>query len=333
MRRRSAAASLIVLLAGAAACDRSAPAPSVDPAVYSEARDLAAELPLAEIHRETHRIDFGDAGSRRHLLEGWGADEIDGLDATTFAWGLGVSSLVEFTVLEPRNLKVVGRCRAFRWQDAQRQTVTVEVNGRRIRDLRLEGKMTEIRFTLPAEDLARGRNRLRFLYSYHGSPSRVIPGSADSRQLAVAWDFLRFGTERDELTLVAGAEGLFVPAGSEMRTYFRLDGPGYLLIDGLERGGRGRRLRVSVRVDGGVEGSEWVIEVPSGPTAIDLGNPPVSLVEIRLTALPARSGSGDPSGVLVRAPELRSRPTPTDAPVPATEAAPPGRPHVIVYLP
>ena len=40
-----------------------------------------------------------------------------------------------------------------------------------------------------------GINTFRFVYDYTESPAKVLPGSGDTRQLAVAFDYIAFRPE------------------------------------------------------------------------------------------------------------------------------------------
>ncbi len=315
-----------------AACAEPA-APPVDEAAFPVVRELAAELPLAEVHAETRRIDFGDPGQRAHLLEGWGDDETDGA-GTSFVWGLGESSTVELNLLEPRDLAVTARCRAFRWPGAPDQRVTVEVGGREVERLRVGGDFRELRFTLPAETLERGRNRLRFVYAHHRAPREVVAGALDPRPLAVAWDELRLApaTPAASPPPEARSDGLYLPTGTEVRAYLRLASESVLVLPGVEREGAARRLRLDVGFGArGADRVETEARAPSGPSVVGL---PAGLVEIRLAALADGGPGAEPSGLILRDPVIRSRPAPRagapPAPAPAVDGA--QRPHVVVYL-
>jgi len=45
---------------------------------------------------------------------------------------------------------------------------------------------------IPATYLTKGINRFRFVYGYTESPAKVEPGNGDTRELAVAFDYLAF---------------------------------------------------------------------------------------------------------------------------------------------
>lgn len=341
-RHRRRLAPALVLLA-AAGCTGPQVEPAFDEAVFSVVRDMAADLVSAEVVSETRRIDFGRPEDRGHLLDGWGDDEVDSGDGTTFVWGTGGSSLLDFTLLEPRELQVRARARAFRWPDAPVQEVTVTVNGHQVRSLDVGGGMQELRFTLPAATLRPGRNELRFDYLYSRPPREVIAGSPDPRPLAVAWDELWLWPRSAGLeTRPALREGgVFLPLGTEVLLFLRPETDVYLVLREFELEGRSRRLRTETRFGAGGESVMTVVESPPGDvSAIPL---PRGLVEVRLAALVDGSPRREPGGVLIKDATLRSRPPrPTAAPPEAAppEAAPPAakagggpvRPNVVVYL-
>jgi hypothetical protein len=77
------------------------------------------------------------------------------------------------------------------------QGMTTYVNGRLLKHIPLvPGEWQSYTIHLANADLTGGINTFRFVYDYTASPSRVLPGNGDLRQLAVAFDYIRFRPER-----------------------------------------------------------------------------------------------------------------------------------------
>jgi hypothetical protein len=76
-----------------------------------------------------------------------------------------------------------------------KQLVKIFLNGKLLGELELEEGWHTYSLDLPHSYLRHGVNSIRFLPRYIASPVKVIPGSTDSRRLAVAFDYLALQSE------------------------------------------------------------------------------------------------------------------------------------------
>ena len=198
------------------------------------ALDLAADLPAAEVRKEVGGIDFGTAGARAYLVDGWYGNERAEWGGGTFVWSRGASSVLEVDVMIPRDLHAVLRCMPFALPGAPPQAVAVEVNGRRLTEIALAPGFADYTITLPGDSLVPGRNRLTFHYRWTAPANR-----AGGRRLAVAWDSLLFRPAPQAAAEEPQAEGdgderaLFVPFGVEVDYFCDLVGEATFSHGGL----------------------------------------------------------------------------------------------------
>jgi hypothetical protein len=76
-----------------------------------------------------------------------------------------------------------------------KQVVQIFVNGALLGALELEGGWHTYQLDLPPSSLRLGVNSIGFRYGYTASPAQAIPGSTDTRRLAVAFDYLTVQSE------------------------------------------------------------------------------------------------------------------------------------------
>lgn len=272
--------------------------------------DLAAELPVAEVHREVAEIDFGAPGADSHLLHGWSWNERapapDGGE-TTFTWGLGEGSSLRFFLVAPRELRLALRVMPFPEPEETPQEVTVQVNGHPVERLVLDPArqpgwaVHEV--PVPREALAAGWNTAAFHYRRSVTP-RELGLSGDTRPLAVAWDRLRIepaaasneGPEApSRAPSEAGSEGaLRLPLGSAAAYHAPIPPGSRLALDGLRSSGAGGRLVVELRREGGVpvelasfgpSGRRRSVELPEAGGG--------RLARLTLRAVPEAWGTGE----------------------------------------
>jgi hypothetical protein len=86
-------------------------------------------------------------------------------------------------VLEPRLYPLT-------YRNSPRQTVTVYINGTFQDRLTLEPGWVRYRVKVPASVVRPGVNEITFKYGYAVEPAKVFPGSADTRWLAVGFDYV-----------------------------------------------------------------------------------------------------------------------------------------------
>jgi hypothetical protein len=137
---------------------------------------------------ERYVIDFGDPRREFALLTGWGREEQWG-DGTVQWSNDRESSLVVF-LGAPVDRVLEVRLRPFDYPGSPPQTVSIAVNGTRRHTLVLDPAWAVYRIPVQASFFRRGLNTFTFTYGYAVEPARVIPGNADTRMLAVAFDYL-----------------------------------------------------------------------------------------------------------------------------------------------
>jgi len=301
--------------------------------------DLVDKFPTAEARTETLLINFGAPEARPLLIDGWTIRK--GTRAARSTWGIGSESSLRFFVFDPADLDVRFRCRPFTFKDAPEQRITVVVNGRTIDQITLGRMAARYQFTIPRAALVAGENRMVFRYAYSQAPSVLNPDTGDSRPLAVAWEWLQFGSARQVARPSVSADGdaaLVVPAGSEL-DYFVKVAPGTVMtVDDVVPLGSDAAHRPELRLQ--IQTSDSParqIPIPrrakTTPRVIPL---PVSTEQIARIAIQVPSGGRPPSdgsGWRLVRPALR-------AAKPGNEAggstlaggAVPDRPNVIIYL-
>jgi arylsulfatase A-like enzyme len=294
--------------------------------------DLAAELPLAEVRREVGRIDFGTPAGRAYFRSGWYENE--NTRHGTFVWSKGETSILEFFLASPRDLRAEIRCIPYKFPDGSPQVVSVEANGRRIADLELRPGSQDYTVELPGEALTAGTNLLSFRYRHVSQPRR----DNGRRRLAVKWDVLRFrpalqpGAEEPRARAKGSSPAsLYLPFGAEVTYYLDLPSAGVLSLGGMkgDGGSEGRLELYAQEEDEEIDDLE-PLRPGTGARSIELPGEGEHLLRLTLRAVgerPAATG-----GLLLEAPAVLAVPRPR-----AVAAAPPakpaaGRPNIILYL-
>jgi len=137
---------------------------------------------------EDYVLDFGAPNREFVLLTGWSGDERWG--ATTVQWSSDRESSIYLYLNERADRVLEMRVLPLAYEGSPRQTVAVYVNGALHERLTLERGWTQYELKLPANLFRTGLNEVTFKYGYAVSPALVIPGNADTRTLAVMFDYL-----------------------------------------------------------------------------------------------------------------------------------------------
>lgn len=316
-RLRTLALSSLLLLLSACGGDSEPRAP------LATFHDFTAGLDLAEVQREPGLVDLGTPGARPLLRGGWAQDEADG--GRTFVWSDGPESEIEFFVASPRDIPLTLRGQPYQAEGTPPQEVILVLNGETVGRVAVAG---ESRTVLPERYLREGMNRLALRYAWTRSP-----GNGDRRQLAMAWDLLRFETGIDEQARLRAAGGqLSLPFGWRIDSFLRLPEGAVLSLEGLRsRDGHPGELRVTLQPEGGEEQELARIE-PDGETeTIEIGGS--GLVRLSLTAVPGEAGAAG-SGLVLRRPILLVPKAADAKPAPAalTAARQAPRHNVILYM-
>jgi len=292
--------------------------------------DLAELFPAARSGAETARLDLGSDASRPYLVSGWGPRAQSG--GVEFQWGQGERSELRFDVGEPRELELTLRGWPLAFAGAPPQTVAVDVNGRAVATLALEPGPHGYRVAIPGDALVRGENRLGLRYAWARAPRDVIPGAAERRPLAVAWDGLRVRDAREHGApgVETGPRGpvLRLPLDAWVDYALRVPDGGVLRSAAVEAYGapEGAALEVVTEPAGGPRVATRI--APGGALALPLPDAGGAPLRLSLRAL-GTAAAGSAAGLRLEAPALDVAGASAPAPPPRASAPPP---NVVVYL-
>jgi hypothetical protein len=138
----------------------------------------------ATLWPEDYRIDFGAPDRTFALLTGWAGTEPWG------QWSNDRESSIYLHLEDLADRVLQMRLQPMAYPGSTRQTVAVHVNGTPHGRLTLEPEWAQYELALPASLFRPGLNEVTFRYGYAIAPTKVIPGSADTRTLAVAFDYV-----------------------------------------------------------------------------------------------------------------------------------------------
>jgi arylsulfatase A-like enzyme len=296
--------------------------------------DLVGELPFGEKIAEPGVIDLGTPAARRFLREGWSSDEVSPASHETFVWSLGPRSVLDFTLPQARDLVVELRGEPFDAGKGRRQEVTATLNGAAPQTFAIAAGSHEYPLAFPAGATRVGANRLELRYAWTARPHDVT-GSADGRELAVAWDRVHVvGLTREAAAgprAVQEGRALFMPWGTSVRYYLHLPCDSRLSIRRLAATGKGT-LEVEEERDGQPATAIAKVRIggADGPgRGVEAALPLCSVVRL---SLKAAAGPGEPGGLTLVAPTiLQPPPSPLPTRVPAPRGTP-ARPSIVVYL-
>jgi len=139
-------------------------------------------------------IDIGTLTAQKYLSDGFSYPETWGETATTFVWSTAAAS--KATVAFPKidaDLTMTLRMHPFSSPGLPQQTVEVLLNGQTLGTLPLHDDFETYTLPLPKSLLTSRAVTIQFRYGYSLSPKKATNGqSQETRQLAVAFDFIRF---------------------------------------------------------------------------------------------------------------------------------------------
>jgi arylsulfatase A-like enzyme len=198
--------------------------------------------------------------------------------------------------------------------------------------------MREYSIELPGSAIQTGRNTLQIRYSSSVSPYE-INGSGDHRQLAVAWDWIRFDLEPPKVAPVSDSDFdlLTLSAGTQVDFFFLVRPGDRLTIDEIANPGAPRvRLEVSYSEDGAPE-LELVSADEVRPShSIELPAQLQTPARLRFRTF-VRDGRNQTAQPLqIRGARVESRlgsASPPDSQIGSSESQPRAdRPNVLLYL-
>ncbi len=329
--------------------------------------DFARQLSQATLEPETRFLDLGTREARPYLLSGWSIDEL-WQGKTSFVWAMGQAAAVRFFRSSPGPFTLYFRCRPFAAAGAAPQAIATVVNGTAVGLTRPGPDFQTYRLTIPGTALRAGENRLELRFAVSEAPPAGPGGAIERRRLAVAWDWIGFGTPvapppRADTPATAAAGALSLPCGNLLDFYLVVQPGSLLRWQSIRPWGPaaavpGSRLEIQVEWDGG--GGKTLRVSPAGfssPQSLALDNREPALARIGFLAVPGREPDGGaPAGLTLESPELLGTApepqrvgagvvlreaaglplgaaalTPQDAaPAPTPAAAP--RPNVVLYL-
>lgn len=292
--------------------------------------DLLDELPLAEAVATPNTIDLGAPGARPFLGPGWSSQDERWAGTWSFVWATGATSTVRFHVIGDAPSVIRFRARPADSPSGETQVVTARLNGMNLGSVELAPGANVYPIPLPDGAVVDGVNELELSYAFH-----VGATGTDSRDRAVAWDWLRMVVRGDSAagreepaTVSVGASGLQLPLGTRLDYYLDLRPRSALVLEAVGSGNHpGLRLAVET-LDAG--GTRQTSEVTAGELAAGVRLEVVAAGPARLSLRAIADPSG--RGATLRAARLEAG----DAVAPDI-AAPPhsirlARPNIIVYL-
>jgi len=316
---RRAAAALLTAPLLLAACTA--------PATYF---DLLEEFPLAEVARTPHTIDLGAPEARGFMGSGWSSQDERWAGGWSFVWATGASSVVRFEVVGTLPAVLRFRARPAVAPTGEQQTVTFVLNGTTIGAVDLAPGTEVYRVVIPDDAIFEGENELELRYAF-----KVGASEADSRDRAVAWDWLRLVTrdgseaDPDESTTASVEEGgLQLPLAMRVDYFVELR-PGTRLV--VEAAGSGNHPQAELVVETlEVDGTRLTYDVAGdqlgGSVSVELA----ATGPVRLSLRVAADPSG--RGVNLRAARLEANASGAVDTAARPESIALERPNVIVYL-
>ena len=337
-RRRAVAAILLGLICGLSVIYYFARSPDSDIADTRVLLDLAAEFRLAQIQRETEFVDLPSQGAR--VLFGDGQVDIPLGASTARVWSIGDSSSVDFYTSTGKERVLVASGEPFLFPGAPTQRVDLSVNGTSVGEIALAPDVGEVRWTIPSSVLRIGQNRLTFSYGYSRAPKDVLPGSLDSRPLAVSWDWIRFEATHSASVPSLDAESQIVlPFRSQVDYFLSLPagsilelGAVKMLPAAMSMEPTGTSLIVEVEHDLNGTITEHRLTPSTEPQRLPL-NEPAGVVRLSLRGLQGRSTAAGTDSAL-RLSSVRVVAPENDVPTAATgdKEVSLSRPNILVFV-
>lgn len=141
---------------------------------------------------DTILIDFGTIESEMFLGNGWSKNEVifDQQGQMDYRWSDRENSSI-FVPLLKANYLMKLRIFPFVYPEAPLQTVKIYINRKFLTEVKVT-KFQEYSVPIGSEYLENGLNELRFKYAYITPPKQVLNGSSDNRNLAIAFDYIKF---------------------------------------------------------------------------------------------------------------------------------------------
>lgn len=212
---------------------------------------LVTQFGRATFAPETWLIDFGLPEYRQYLLTGWSADERWADRRFSFVWATGPASAIRMNRYRISDVRLRFRCAPNSIPGQERQAVSIVVNGVSVTSVQLDEGFSNHEVALPATRFRIGENIVEFRYRTWGRPA---PRSVDTRDLAVAWDWIEVLESHGRPSLRSARRGedwIAIPYRSALRFPFDEDSGAGLEVDELsvegETGEDPGRLQIALR--------------------------------------------------------------------------------------
>lgn len=160
--------------------------PAILPALICAALGCGRVEPPVE-----QRIEFQEGPTAGALRQGWSGFEKTA-DGTTFVWAEGTESSLGLGKAASAPHRIRLRAWSFAWAGAGPQVLTVFVNDNRVGERTISPEPSEYSLATPWSVWKENENVVRFRFSRAEPPSLRIPGAADARPLAAAFDWVGF---------------------------------------------------------------------------------------------------------------------------------------------
>lgn len=232
---------------------------SQDEESFPHQYDILAEL-FAQPLEATEHIEFVNPQDAYHLFRGWSVAEKETrwANATT-------AQLYFYHDGSEKSKEVEVIWRALPSSEEKKQRTKIFLNGKKITSLTIKTPFKTNRFRLPASALYPGFNLLTFQFSYTETPVRLDPDSQDTRNLAVAFEKIRFISESsntEPIVYQLEAQAFAQKANSGVAIFKKL--PASFDLDVQYQASKGTKASIEVIDE---QGKRQTLSLPSGKTA------------------------------------------------------------------
>lgn len=299
------------LVAGLMVAGCAAETPS-DSSTWTPIADLTVPARWGDASAETRHIDF-EGASLANLGSGWARPE-SGEGGQAFAWAVGDSAELTWTVFEPRDRKLIFRGWPFQYDGAAPQRIRVLFGADEVHvaDFEMTPGLHEYAVEIPQRLWRQGANSLRIDSSRATAPADVS-SSGDSRRLAAAWTDIRLAdlptSDAPHLPIV-DEERIFLPWNSRLDVFLDIPEGGAIDAERVSFRGSGR---LAIELSSETPQPGFRDSVTRGSVASTLSEPPELPIlmeagpgphRLRLTALSSAPRDG---GIVFLRPRLSIR--------------------------
>jgi len=128
------------------------------------------------------------------MLSGWNEDDSSG--GRSYVWSAGLQSVLRLPLPKHGDIRMDFEASPFVFPRGPEQRVAIVLNGTVIEEVPLRPGLNRYSVILPQKALLDPPNTLWFRYAYARVPQEVLPHSADTRALGVAWYSIDFSERK-----------------------------------------------------------------------------------------------------------------------------------------